>query len=172
MEREQERAVALLRDAGIEPGGYFAFSGSPERCCHLTLSGRVLGPDGREIPLTENEIWERFGELCPRTREDFLRAKAGLPGALREASPEEIEELAERFWEEYHSRREEGGWHFLCSYGEETIRRVAAAAVEKGFKGPDVPPKRRKREQEKVLKEVFMARVLQRLGLPGEKGGR
>lgn len=155
-----EGAARLLEARDILPKSYFRFG---QRYYYLTSSLRVLDIDGRERPFGEDELWDSFDLLKPVTRDEFESARARQRAELGEVSRKELKALAERFTREYTEHHEENRWQFLCSYGEETIRRVTAAAAEAICREHGLPGVRGPSEARRVFQEVIVARARRRI---------
>lgn len=154
-----EGAARLLEARDILPKSYFCFGQNPRGYYYLTSSLRILDIDGRERPFGEDELWDGFDLLEPVTRDEFEGARARQRAELGEVSRKELKALAERFTREYTEHHEENRWQFLCSYGEETIRRVTAVAAEAICREHRLPGPKGQREARRVFQEVIVARA-------------
>ena len=117
----------LLECRGIHARGYFRFRDTPDECYAVTRGYRIYRMDGEPAALTENELWERYEQLERISRETYDTARRKLLGQPAE---EELSVLAERFVREYGERYTEGAWRILCSYDEETLRKVLEQAAK------------------------------------------
>lgn len=159
---EKPAYMPFLEAKGIFARGCFRFSKEPEVCYSVTRSFQLLGMNGEDAGLEENDLWERYEELEPVTKEEFEAARVRSLDKLHlsrgQPTEQMVEYIAHAFAEEYGLSWEQGRWQVVCRYDEETVRRIAFCAAAL-LAGERASPAMRQKKAEAIFRDVVLAKV-------------
>lgn len=167
-QKDKPPQLMMLEAKGIFIRDCFRFQDQPEVYYCITRNKRFVGLDGEEIPLSENDIWERYQAIEKISRAAFAQAQSEYRDRIWQARGQpntmELASLAPVFLDAYCNHYEDRQWQAVCRYEEETLRRLLDLSMEALFPNDESAHQDRQRKYRQMYRDLVLAKAAQATG--------
>ena len=117
-QKDKPPQLTMLEAKGIFARDCFRFQDQPEVYYCITRNKRFVGLNGEEMPLSEDDIWERYDIIEKISRAAFAQAQSEYRDRLWQARGQpntlELASLAPAFLDAYCNHYEDRKWQAVC----------------------------------------------------------
>ena len=167
-QKDKPPQLTMLEAKGIFARDCFRFQDQPEVYYCITRNKRFVGLNGEEMPLSEDDIWERYDIIEKISRAAFAQAQSEYRDRLWQARGQpntlELASLAPAFLDAYCNHYEDRKWQAVCRYEEETFRRLLDLSMETLFPHEAGTYRDRQRTYQQMYRDLVLAKAAQAAG--------